>query len=267
MAVPSRFECASSLLGVSSLISKTRRALWVCIALGMATHLSLLGIRGVETERKAAKPLTTQFVKCQPRLSKPLELKKWPQPKRRHLRRRMVAVRAKSHGEAGTSKIQAFALAGRLARPSVRVFRPVGLVGAEMEPQSMAQMIEGEKEARHAVDMSLEMLDPEAMDTGRYHAVVIQDPTDKRNIKGFFRLKYAYSQNETRPLSVQRGDWRTVHALVSMIDAMNQYTNIKASYEGKIPYTSAELLRTPWAFCVIDSPFEFSEAEASALGK
>jgi hypothetical protein len=238
------------------------------MALGAAltVHLSLTQLSGWREDQKVAKPLTTQFVKRQPRLTKPLEMKKRPRPKRRQMHRKMVSVAARVQREQTTSSIQSSAVLGTLARPNVHVGRAVGFQAAAMEPHEVAQIIEGEKEAKHMVDMSLEMLDVEAMDTGRYHAMVIQDPSDKRNIKGFFRLKYAYSK------TMQKRAWhsledRMVSGLIALIDAMNQYTDIEASFEGRILFTSSEMMKTPWVFSNITWPFVFADYEAACLGK
>jgi len=51
----------------------------------------------------------------------------------------------------------------------------------------------GSRQPKHVVNMSLEMMDVDALDTGRFQAMVIQDPTDKRNTKGFFHFYRAYS--------------------------------------------------------------------------
>ena len=39
------------------------------------------------------------------------------------------------------------------------------------------------KDVESRMDMSLEMVDIVALDTGKYHAMVVQDPYDKRSIK------------------------------------------------------------------------------------
>jgi hypothetical protein len=56
------------------------------------------------------------------------------------------------------------------------------------EPQITARAIEGTKEGEQMVDMSLEMVDVNALDTGRYHAMVLQDPVHKRDIKSYFHM-------------------------------------------------------------------------------
>ena len=261
----SRFICPSSALCLKPLLRKALKGLWLGLGVTLAAHLSLTQIRSLRPEQKTAKPLTTRFVKRQPRLTKPLEMRKRPQPKKRSLRRQMVAVKARTQEARVASGIEIYGLVRRLARPRASVSRYVDVAGAQMEPQALAGMIQGEKEAKNIIDASLDMLDVDALDTGRYHALVIQDPTDKRNIKGFFRLKYAYSLSQEHQLGGK--PWRLIHALNSMIDAMNQYTNIQARYEGQIPYTSPEMMKTPWVFCQIAQPFVLSDEEAKCLGK
>jgi hypothetical protein len=131
-----------------------------------------------------------------------------------------------------------------------------GLAGVEMEPASVAQAVEGAKDVEQRIDLSLELLDIEALDTGQYHALVVQDPNDKRNIRGFFRLVYAYSR------SMRERDWhdmenRMVSGVIGLVEAMNQYTHIRSTFEGRITFDSAELLKTPWVFTFTNSAFTF----------
>ena len=166
----------------------------MALAATLIAHLSLTQIRGLQAEQRIAKPLTTQFVKRQPRLTKPLELKKRPQPKRRQIQRKMVAVKARMQAAQQAAGFQPTQVLGRLARPSAQIGRMAGLGSVEMEPQSVAGIIEGSKEVEQKIDMSLELLDIQALDTGQYHALVVQDPEDKSNVKGFCRLAVVYSE-------------------------------------------------------------------------
>ena len=95
-----------------------------------------------------------------------------------------------SKGWVGPTLLSFWVLFGALA-----VFSAVAVVDA---PQAAAQEILGAYEDQDVVDMSLEMVDVRALDTGKYHAMVIQDPTDKRLIKGYFHLLLA------RPHSLSR---------------------------------------------------------------
>ena len=169
----SRFECASSSLTLRGLLKRTQRALGVCCGLGIVVHLSFLRVGGLEPEQKVAKPLTTQFVKRQPRLTKPLELKKRPRPKRRQIQRQMVAVKARMERGKTAARFGVAPMLGGLVRPDVRFGRIGGFTGQGMEPHAVAAAIQPSRETEGSMDMALELLDIEALDTGKHHALVV----------------------------------------------------------------------------------------------
>ena len=261
----SRFDSPTSDLNLTKLFSGHSRNLWISFGLAISVHLLLTQITGWRERQEVSRPLTTQFVKRRPRLSKPLELRKRPRPKRRRMRREMVSVAAKVQRKEMGGNVRPLAVLGQLARPAVEVSRIAGFQGTLVEPKTAAQEIMGQKETKSVVDMSLEMLDVTDLDTGRYHAMVIQDPSDKRNIRGFLRLRYAYSKTMEKPDFRSQLD-RMAHGTLALIEAMNQYTDIQARFEGRILFTSKEMLKTPWAFSYIAEAFEFPHEELNALG-
>ena len=95
MSAHTRFDRPSSSLALRSLLRRARGVLYAGLGLAVVAHLSLALIGRAAEQQRAAKPLTTHFVKRVPRLTKPLELKKRPRPKRRMLRRQMVSVKAR----------------------------------------------------------------------------------------------------------------------------------------------------------------------------
>ena len=105
----------------------------------------------------------------------------------------------------------------------------------------------------------------EALDTGRYQAMVIQDPNDKRSIKGYVHLAIAY------PFSVEqyhRESWpATMSGLRNLVGKLNEWTEIRASVAGQVSFDSAEFLRTPWTYLSVDVSMEPTESEAQSLGK
>ena len=242
-----RFDCASSSLRLKGLLRNTRCVLWMCFGLGVATHLSLTQIGGFETEDKVVKPLTTQFIKRQPRLSKPLELKKRPQPKRRRMQRKMVSVKAEMQRDQRGSCFQPSQVLRGLARPSVDIGRIAGFGSVEVEPRSIAGIIEGAKEVEQKIDMSLELLDIDALNTGQHHAMVIQDPTDKRNITGFLNLAYIYSDWMTGMEEYKSSDM-TFYAVTRLVEKVNEWTLIKTRIAGRVTFDSPELFKTPWVY-------------------
>jgi hypothetical protein len=257
-------------LALRGLLGKTRRVFWICAAVGVAAHLSLTRIAGFEAEEKAAKPLTTQFVKRQPRLTKPLELKKRPQPKRRQVQRKMVAVKARMQHAQGGVRFQPLQVLGGLARPAVQVGRAAGFAGTEFEPTSFAGAIEGTREAEQKIDMSLELMDIEALDTGRYHAMVVQDPGDKRSIKGFCRLSVIYS-----PQFFPVQPFHPIYSFEQMVDigfhrlvtAMNDFTDIKTEAMGRMNLNDKALFKAPWVLFSPTMVFQLSHSQRRTLGE
>ena len=73
-----------------------RRGFALSVGLAAVLHLLVAGINPfAEAEKKASRPLTTKFIKRQPRLSKPLELRKIPKFKRQMIRRQMRVAAAR----------------------------------------------------------------------------------------------------------------------------------------------------------------------------
>jgi hypothetical protein len=266
-----RFVCPSSGIGLGALMRRSRRSILVALTLAATGHLALASLRGVQAEVRAAKPLTTQFVKRAPRLTKPLELKKRPQPKRRAVQREMVAVKARTARDQAVRGLQpAEALRG-LARPRVEMARGLGAVQTAVEPRAVAQAFEGAMQSEDVVDMSLEMVDIEALDTGQYHAMVIQDPGDKRNVRGFFHLLLA----RPHALSVigGRGNGESIwdnfkKAIGRIANGMNEYTQVRTDVIGQITFDDADLFKVPWVLTPIPDPHvRLSPSEALNMGR
>jgi hypothetical protein len=122
-------------------------------------------------------------------------------------------------------------------------------------------------QAENAVDMSLEMVDIEALDTGQYHAMVIQDPNDKRNIRGFFHLAEVYSTNlPALPSRNLLFAWPL--AVPNLVKAMNEWTSIKTDLRARHTLDSEELFKTPWVLISFwNNRFKLTETEAHCLGR
>ena len=262
----SRFGCPSSSLGLNMLLKHARYVLGIMLSVAIVLHGFLILWRGPGEQAKTVRPLTTRFVKRQPRLTKPLEMKKRPRPKRRFLQRRMVTVKAKVDRRGLSSAVRPVDMVRRLSQPKTGLVRNIGFAQTTLEPEAVAQVIEGTKESKHVVDMSLEMLDIDALDTGKYQAMIIQDPEDKRNVKGYFRLAVAYSVTLQRTEhNNDRARWS--NAIWRLAEAMNRWTDVKCKVTDHIPWTSQRLLETPWVYTAVRFAFEITEAEALYLGK
>ena len=263
-----RFDCPSVRLVPGRLLRATRRVLGIALSAAVVAHTALALVRVLGAEEQRAKPLTTRFVKRAPRLTKPLELKKRPRPKRRQVQRTMVSVRARARREGISTSTRGSQLATSLARPVAFVGRSVALETSGVEPEALAEAVEGSKDPQHRIDMSLEMVDTEALDTGQYHAMVIQDPTDKTQVKGFFHLAICYSPN------IGMDYWSPTYisneqAIPEVVKAVNRYTQIKTDIAGSYTIDSKELFKTPIVFIIARTRggFRITLSEASNLGR
>ena len=273
----SRFNCPSSSLELVGLLKQARRAVWASLVLGIAVHLSLTQIGIFGEEDRVVKPLTTKFIKRAPRLTKPLEMKKRPRPKRRRIERKMLSVKAKANRRDIGSRVQPLQVVRSLAKPRIEMGRPIAFKAVALEPQTLAEKIMGSKESKAVVDMSLEMMDIEALDTGQYQAMVIQDPNDKRNVRGFFHLAVIYSQSiwdyGLRLLAQGRasGPWMTYISLIEIRElitrGVNTYTGIRTDVSGQYPMNSPVFLSTPWVFVESLGRFTITDAEAENIGQ
>lgn len=261
-----RFSTHSSGLCPARLLHAAARTLWPCLAVALALHVALWTVRRAQADPRTVKPLTTQFVKRQPRLTKPLELKKRPRPRQRALSRQVVATTARQTGRYVASRARSAEVIGSLVQPAAEVLRTAALQGGVLEPQGTAQTVWGQKEAKDVVDTSLEMLDLDALDTGQYHAVVIQSPTDKRDVRGFLHMAIAYSR------SMREQDWhefmsRKTTAIRRLAEAMNAYTSIKTDITHDVAFDAPELQRIPWVYSSTHVSFEVNPVDARCLGR
>ncbi len=271
-----RFSCPSSELSLSSLFSHARIVLAVNFLIALGIHALLAQIRLADDSIKVSKPLTTKFIKREPRLAKPLEFRKRPKPKQRPMRRKIVLMKAKVSKSFSTSAPQSLKVLDSLARPKEDFSWSVFSGPPSLENPVNSSFIYGNKEPEQKVDMSLEMLDIDALDTGRYHAMVIQDPSDKKKIEGFFHFYIAYAAGARTP---DLGGAHTEHpnAIPILIKAINRYTDIRTDIAGFITYDSGELFKTPFVYnaASVSGPsggargrsFSLTDTEARNLGK
>ena len=112
------------------------------------------------------------------------------------------------------------------------------------------------KEPEKRIDMQAEFLDLESINTGKYKGMVIQDPTDKRNVKGFVYLALAWG-SVLQP-SRQR-------AVTQLVRAINGYTSIRAEVDDQLFLDSQDLFKAPFVYITTSRAFELTKHEADNL--
>jgi hypothetical protein len=207
-----------------------------------------------------------KFVMRPPRITKRLELRKVPREQGVRVEQGRVAAVTQEKGIVAKMAVtQAEMMAERVVRGAGgiggRGSRVVGIGetgesanrrNQEREAGLRLREVGVAKEPERRVDLSLEMLDVQSMDTGRYRAMVIQNPRDKRASKGFVHIARVYSQTFQRSgmESGGSGDYNT--ALYNLAEAFRTYTGIHADFVGHVSFDDARLLEIPFIIYVTE---------------
>ncbi len=272
MAVSPRFRGPAAEVDLQRLLNKRLYIAGICLALAIIVHVGLLN-RPLDFGREeTAKPLSMRFVQRQPRLTKPMELRRKPKPRQRKMVRQEVKLQARA-SRLMTSQAGGISLRS-LSSPEVRLDAGAELVSIDLGGRAADIGITTSKEPENKIDMREQLLDLDFLDTGKFQAMVIQDADDKRKIQGYFHIAQAYSARMIEAniqIFVKSGDsgnsmLQNPYAVQNLVDALNEYTNIHADFSARLPLSSKELLETPWVF-IPAMQFTLTEGELSNLGK
>jgi len=203
-------------------------------------------------------PPPSVFVKPPRVTARVLEFRKQPVPRGLYLQQKGRTVRARVAQVQAIAAMRTDAMLrqlnpGMVTPPSLRpgsrfgvggvdVVQDVGAAGEFGLPLPVLSMVEvqGVKETRQQVDMKLDMLSVENMDTGEYQAMVIQDPGDRTKIKGYIHLAQVFTRSQLY------GEATLYTSFDYLIKALDRYTGIEADYIGPVAMDDPRLLKIPW---------------------
>jgi len=260
----SRFERPASFLKLGY-VERHRRRLVPFIAVALVLHaVALLYSTLKKPEKQALKPIKTMFVIRQPRLTKPFQFEK-KRIERRMLERKVVVQQPKQIRTL-TRQINSPNLLGTVTAFSYNVDTGADYGEVSVEPPIRISTIRSSKEPEKRISMQQEFLNLNVLDTGKYKALVIQDPSDKRNITGFVKLALAWC-NDLDPKLVEPLGTSAIRAISALVDAINRYTKIKAEVDERLRVDSRELFKTPFLYVTTIEPFELTEKEIQNLAE
>jgi hypothetical protein len=256
-----RFSSPAHDFDLDVLVGRLRRGFVLSVGLAALLHLVVVGINPFKTvEQKAPRPLSTKFIKRQPRLTKPLELRKIPQPKRQLARREVQLAKARMDQVQATASFNTRSLIASHVGGSGISLAGQANFGAmssmNLEPKLAPSKVTSMRTSEYKIDLNLEMVDINNMDTGRYQAMVIQDPSDKQAVKGFVRLAQVMSAGATL------SDLNT-YRLDRLCDAINEYTGLRAEFVGSVTFADDRLLD----FAIIMPHSDPNESEMANIAR
>ena len=245
----SRFKSPTSDFDLAELVRRLRRGLLLSLAVAVGLTLVLVALNPFrQVELKAPRPLSTKFIKREPRLTKPLELRKIPKPKRQLARRQVHLAAARLDQVQATTNFNVRSLiSSHVGNSGISLFKSItdnATNSFALEPKLVSTSVTSTRMPEHKIDMALEMLDVNSMDTGRYRAMVVQDVGDPQAIKGFIKIAHVIS---ARGVTDQMENFSNLNlgSIEALCDVINEYTGLKAEFIGTITYDDIRLLELP----------------------
>ena len=255
-----RFSSPSDSISLSSLLRDTSRytVYGLLCALALSGALTLYMILS-QDKNEAPPPAITRLIIRKPRSSKAFVLKKQRiQP--RAMTKKMTSLTPRVQMPA-TQSVAGMSAIGKIATFDYNVSPDVKLDLSAGDVDLSAAVIAGTKEPEKRIAMREELIDLKALDTGKYKGLIIQDPSDRRSVKGFIYLGTAWA-NDLEPTFDS-----AAKAIPNLVDALNSQTGISAQVDAHLFIDSQELFRTPFIYLTAQEAFELTAREIENLGE
>ena len=251
MAQRGRFQGPADALRMDRLLAESRRVVIVGAVVALLVHAGLFTYLVIsKSEIREAQPPTVEFVMRTPRLTKPFELRK-KRVQRKMMRRRVEADVVPDI--AITERINRPDVFGTVASFDYAIESGASVGGEAVVPEiTPFARLASTKEPEKRLSMQEEFLDLEALDTGKYKGLVIQSPTNKRDIQGFVYLALAVGEELDPP---------TPRAIPQLARAVNKYTMINAKVEDRLPLDSRDLFKAPFVYITANKGFDLTSQE------
>ena len=260
-----RFASFSTSFDLYALLRPQRRSLWYSVALSAVLLAALALIdpfgRVVST---APHPPTVKYIKRQPRPTKPLSVRKIPQPEQQPMvrKRQPTPIRTDPVHLTTTVTTEAPMKQGSVSAAQSLLSLPPSSVPLPLdaERQLGADYLPGERaigitrQSENKIDLALEMLEVHHLDTGQHQAVVIQDPDDRQSIKGFIKLPLVVPRKALNRLVPTR-------SIEALADGINKYTNLRAEVFGPITFDDDRIFKFPLLIGSIYRSLHLNEIE------
>ena len=254
-----RFSSPSDRINFRRLILETRR-LTIYGLLIASTLLSggVLYSIYYAAERKPPPPALTRLVIRKPRSTKQFVLKRQrlrPRAMTKEvtaLRPRLQRPAPRLQGLSGLGRVQSFDYALDTGTSLKLDTGPIEL---------SATRIAGTKEPEKRIAMREELIDLRALDTGKFKGLIIQDTSDRRNVRGFVYLGTAWATDLEPTFD------SAAKAVPNLVRALNEQTGITAKVDAHLFVDSQALFRTPFVFLTAQEAFELTAREIENLGE
>ena len=251
-----RFKGSCYTIDMEVLEHESQKLLFLGMVFAVAFH-AMLGSYFMfrKSEVLIVKPPTMELVIRRPRMSKPFEFKKERLKHRDYVRREIQ--HRKPIREIKTKQIQA--ILGKVTSFDSRETKLEVMSGSDFfAPSQMDIPMVTIREPENQINMKEELISLDDLDTGQYKAMIIQDPGDKKSIKGFIYISTLWG-----------AQFEPAHkrAILHLSDAVNRFTGIRSKVDKHLFIDSRKLFECPFVFLCVDEGFELTGIEAKNFGE
>ena len=265
---------------------------WFFIGVALLVHgVLVVAITYREVLERPEPVLSGKFVKRRPLQQPYLERRVERPAPLPVLKRSVTASRpyARSTVQYTLAPVHPQLLGARLEVPELPP-RPLSLArGLPSSGRLRSLPTEVSVQAADHLDLGLELLDIDHLDTGRYRALVVQDPADRRNLEGYVHFSAVAIPSVRRMEGEDWGPWRwesiarsvdremstfpdllhsaNIRALASLAAELEEQTGLKAVLDEDLDLQSPAVLESPFILLTSGRRFEPSAEEAEQLGR
>ena len=252
----SRFSGPSDSIDLHKLERETKKLFFLGLLVAVlfnATAGAFFFFR--KSDPKVVRPSMVEFIIVKPRMSRAMKVGTRPSRKRTY-------VRSKTRRTSPQ-----FTIPQRYLRePEYDIQMPDYEFGIEISEEFHPALpidftIEtiALKDPERLISMKEEMISLSDLDTGRYKAMIVQNPGNKKSIKGFIYISTIWGTQLKPPDELKR-------SVIGLTEAVNKYTNIRAKMDDHLLLDSRKLFETPFVYVVADNAFELTKIEMKNFG-
>ena len=254
----SRFRKPSDAIDMEKLERETQKLLFLGLVVAVSFHAAIGAYYMYrQSEVKVAKPLTMELIVRRPRMKKAFEFKK-KRVQKRIYKKKEITQRQPTK-EIQTKQISTMDLMGSVTSYDFDTEMSTDMDTDVFVPEGIEIEMTATREPEKQISMKEEMISLEDLDTGQFKAMVIQDPNNKQEIKGFIYIATAWGAQLKPPDALKR-------SVINLVEAVNRYTNINAKVDSHLFLDHRKLFETPFVYITADTAFELTEIERKNFG-
>ena len=255
----SRFSGPSDAIDIEKLERETQKLLFLGLLVAVAFNAAIASYYMFrKTTVKVTKPLTMELIIRRPRMKKAFEFKKKRVAKRIYQKKEIQ--QRQPTAEIQTRQISNMNLIGSVETYDFDTDTKIDTEAQIFIADGFDFEITATRSPDRQISMKEEMISINDLDTGQYKAMIIQDPSNKQDIKGFIYISTAWGSQLKPPDELKR-------AVINLVEAVNRYTNINAKVDAHLFLDSRKLFETPFVYITADRAFELNEIERTNLGQ